>query len=139
MGYDFRNGQGHYFRANLGGWDHLMEAALAFEWKPAGTSPPEFDEGGPVPCDDTCEARWEGGYFGNDYQRVTEEDARELAAALRRAIAAAEGIKADKAAKVEFSEWLNLSARAENAAKNLNVSFARKFAEYCDQGGFLIG
>lgn len=139
MGYDLHNRQGDYFRANISGWDHLTEAALAFEWKPAGTLPPQFDEGGRVTCYDTFEARWEGGYFSNDHQRVTEEDARELAAALRRAIAAAEGIEADKFAKVEFSEWHNLSARAENAAKNLNVSFVRKFAEYCEKGGFLIG
>jgi hypothetical protein len=70
---------------------------------------------------------------------VTQEDARELAAALRRAIAAAEGIKKDKVAKVELSDWHNLSARAENAAKNLDVSFVGKFAEYCEEGEFLIG
>jgi hypothetical protein len=46
MGYDLRNRQGDYFRANTSGWDHLTEAALAFDWKPAGTLPPEFDEGG---------------------------------------------------------------------------------------------
>lgn len=37
MGYDLWNGQGHYFRANIGGWDHLFQAALAFGWKPASS------------------------------------------------------------------------------------------------------
>ena len=116
MGYDLRNKQGDYFGANIGAWDHLTEAALAFDWKPAGTLHPIDDEFGGEPFL-TFEARWDGGYFSNDYQRVTDEDASELAAALRRAIAAAEGIKADEAAEVEFSEWHNLSTRAENAAR----------------------
>ena len=136
MGYDLRNEQGDYYGANIGAWGHLTEAALAFDWKPAGTLHLIDDEGGGKRYE-TFEAR--GGYFSNDYQRVTDEDARELAAALRRAIAAAEGIKAAKTAKAEFSDWHNLSARAENAARTLNVRLVRTFAEYCEKGGFQIG
>ena len=138
MGYDLRNKQGDYFGANIDAWDHLAEAALAFDWKPAGTLHPTDNELSGEPLE-RFEARWIGGYLSNDYQRVTDEDARELAAALRRAIAAAEKIKADEAAKVEFIGWHRLSARAKYAAKNLNVRFVREFAEYCEKGGFRIG
>jgi hypothetical protein len=139
MGYDLYNKRGDYFGANIAAWDHLTEAALAFDWKPAGTLPPQFDEGGPVTCYDTFEARWEGGYFSNEFQRVSDEDARNLAVALRQAIAAAEGIKGDETARVKFSEWNNLPARAENAARSLNVRFVRRFVKYCEKGAFQIG
>lgn len=131
MGYDLRNEQGNYFGVNGNAWDHCFEAAIAFDWKPAGTLPPEDEF--------EFECRWSGRYFGNDYQRVTDEDARKFAAALRKAIAAAIGVKKDEAVTVEFRDWNYLSARARNAAKNLNVRFVSAFAEYCEKGGFRIG
>lgn len=120
MGYDFWSKQLGPFCANVSGWDHLTEAALAFGWKPAGTHATRTD-GKPL----------NGTYFSNDDQIVTEEDARELAGALRRAIAAAED--------GDSIEVANLSARAENAMKSLDVSYVREFAEFCEQGAFRIG
>jgi hypothetical protein len=41
MGYDLRNVEtGKYFRANIWAWGHLLEAAIAFGWEPAGTLSP---------------------------------------------------------------------------------------------------
>jgi hypothetical protein len=45
-------------------------------WEPLGTEPPESWEW----------REWSGSYQSNDYQRVTEEDARNLADALERAL-----------------------------------------------------
>ena len=125
MGYDLQS-KHDYFSATNGNWDYLTETALAFGWQPAGTVYPIHNEDGGKSYE--AGETWSGGYFTNDFQRVTDNDARELAAALRRAIAAAEG-----------TEARHLSARAENAMKNLNVSFVRKFAEFCEGGGFRIG
>jgi hypothetical protein len=141
MGYDLHNTEtGDYFCANGGGWNCSFEAGLAFNWKPAGTLHPINDENGGAEYF-AFEAQWEGVYFTNDYQRVTTQDAAAWAAALRRAIHAAEIVTKDSDNFVSSSE-LYLTARQENCARTLNnksLEFLRKFADYCDKGGFDIG
>ena len=73
MGVDLF-GKGQSLGLNWHGWRESFEVALEFGWRPAGTEVPEDFEG-----------LWEGSYFSNDGQRVTEADACALAAALLRA------------------------------------------------------
>jgi hypothetical protein len=55
-------------------WVHLLRLATLSGWHPADTLPPEE-------ADD-----WDGNYCTNDGQRVADEDARNLAEALERAL-----------------------------------------------------
>ena len=66
-------------------WRNMLDLALMNGWVAAGTLPPDYAtqgfEGIGFP-----EKAWGGSYSGNDWQRVTVEDARSLAAALGRAL-----------------------------------------------------
>ena len=67
-------------------WRSCFRIASAFGWSPAGTAPPDdFDE---VRRAANPTVKWDGGYFSNDYQRVTDADAKDFAAALFRALRA---------------------------------------------------
>jgi hypothetical protein len=66
---------------NSSAWQYCLDAAKAFGWVPAGT------EAGRTPPG----REWSGGYFTNDFQVVTDIDARNLASALDQAIAALKG------------------------------------------------
>ena len=70
MGMDLYGPQG-YFRTDGGTWCNWLDAAEEHGWKPAGTEKP-----------DHCDGEWDGGYDSNDYQRVTDEDAKALSKAL---------------------------------------------------------
>jgi hypothetical protein len=61
-------------------WGKLLELGRLYDWKPAGTLPPEsdFEEG-------TADS-WDGNYVVNGGERVTAEDAAGWAAALERAL-----------------------------------------------------
>jgi hypothetical protein len=79
MGMDL-SGAGGAFRFPNHGWRAVLALAHDYGgWVPAGTQAPRFDDGPP-------EDDWSGTYFSNDYQRVTAEDARNLAEALERAL-----------------------------------------------------
>jgi len=81
MGYDLSNEKGHGYRWNIWGWGSVFNLALSYDWQPLGT---ELDlsylnEGG----DGDYEGEeWEGGYFSNDGQLVSKEDAEGFAKAL---------------------------------------------------------
>ena len=63
------------------GWRSCSEVAQRFGWRPAGTAPATWDDGGPIPL--TRRDRQEHGtYFSNDYRSVTDSDAWALADAL---------------------------------------------------------
>ena len=55
-------------------WGQLLRLAQSYGWAPAGTVLDEPD------------VDWSGGYHTNDWQRVTADDARNLADALSRAL-----------------------------------------------------
>jgi hypothetical protein len=110
MGYDLYNKHGDYFRANAESWRSLLNTAKKHGWKPAGTLAPEFNEGGDT--SDFDKAKWAGGYFTNDFQRVSDDDARNIAAALR---------KAFETDKFSHEEW-----------------YIRHFVAYCQNGSFVI-
>jgi hypothetical protein len=75
VGMDLHGPQG-YWSCNWRAWRFLLNAAQEFGWQPRGTLPPH-----------DCEGEWKGGYYSNDWQEVTPEDARELGEALQKAIA----------------------------------------------------
>jgi hypothetical protein len=86
MGVDLYGKQGHmYF--NWTGWRKILALANQYGWQPMGTQAPgpllsvEGEELEPGWNDDD----WKGDYFSNDRQRVTAEDAVNIAAALERA------------------------------------------------------
>lgn len=72
-------GAGGYLQG--GCWLLILEVAEKHGWKPLGTLAPMFldEDDNLVSCelDD-----WDGNYWTNDYQIVTEEDARGIANAL---------------------------------------------------------
>jgi hypothetical protein len=65
-----------YFR--VGTWGSLLRMAYSYGWEPAGTQP------GPVYGD--SDRLWDGDYFTNSGQVLTNEDAAALADALERAL-----------------------------------------------------
>ena len=90
---------------NNNGCCTLLNAAERHGWEPVGT----------VPGDDWRDAEeWSGGYFTNDGQRVTKEDALALAIAIEKAVAENDP---------ELKEF-PLRCMA--------------FAEFCREGGFEI-
>jgi hypothetical protein len=77
---NFKNGDWCSF--NLFNWSWVLSLAFAFDWRPAGTAAPTFNEGGE--CDP--DPNWDGRYCYSDYQEVTEPDARAIGEALHRAL-----------------------------------------------------
>jgi hypothetical protein len=116
MGMDF---QGHGdASSSLQTWVAVYNVALAFGWKPAGTVAPEMFPG---------PGRWDGTYFTSDFQKVRDDDAIALAAALRRALAALEARK--RLTKKQTEAWGN---------KTITIAAVLKFAELAEKGHFAI-
>src|SRR4051812_47968129 len=73
------SGAGGYFRWLNSGWADILELGQTCGWVPTGTGPPRGER----------KANWgDGSYFGNDGQLFYARDARALADALERALAA---------------------------------------------------
>ena len=101
-------------RFSAGAWDYCLEVAVAFGWKPAGTVTP-LDFSG----------EWSGTYCSNDFQIVTDKDARALAAALHRAIFA-------------LSTNQTQTENQTKACKGGSVELLRELADFADEGTFAI-
>lgn len=82
MGYDLSNGN-DVFRWNIWSWGSVINLALAYGWKPTGTTM-EYEED----CFDSIEdyerfiEEFGGEYFGNNGQAVDAEDAKAMGEAL---------------------------------------------------------
>jgi hypothetical protein len=117
---------GHSLRYNWAGWEFLFDTAVHFGWKPAGTEAPNLEFLDPD-TEEVIEERsvpkdqWDGGYFGNDYQQVTDEDAAAWAAALYRALEAFDAL--DGQAVMTPDE----------------AALVREFADAASRHGFGIG
>jgi hypothetical protein len=94
MGMDL-SGKGGYFRFSNDAWYAALELAHEHGWEPAGTKPPEIAVYAPdgttvdeeVPrVERQAYEDWDGDYFYNDDRLVTDEDARNIADALERAL-----------------------------------------------------
>ena len=76
MGMDFCSDSGRCFSISAIGWGNFFDIALENGWAPRGTEkgpPPLFPAG----------LEWEGGYFTNDFQYVTPQDAAAMADAIQ--------------------------------------------------------
>ena len=77
MGMDLY-GTGGYFRFNNAGWRQVLTLAQASGWEPRGTEVPNRE--------DFDASWWDGAYLVNSGQRVTDEDAKAIAEALKEAL-----------------------------------------------------
>lgn len=87
----------------------MLETSLRHGWKPAGTSRPPLRLDLDV-VDQTPERPWDGSYRSPLGQIVLRQDAKAMAAALRRALSH----------RVKFSEA------------------GKAFVNFCEQGGFIL-
>jgi hypothetical protein len=102
MSYEILGKSGKYWTCHQTSWQNYLTIAIAFGWVPEGAFF-KNDEGGfgPHPS---------GSYLGNDWQLVTDEDARAFAAALNLAIDtvnAGSPLTADQAAALKEFEIIN--------------------------------
>jgi hypothetical protein len=112
MGVDLFDHGGASF--NWHGWRHCLEIAEKFGWVPAGTEAPSWNEGGEIlPADRDLE--WSGSYCSNDYQSVTDADAKAIARALFRALGAVGTDQTLRAEQLAALEEANLDVIAKLA------------------------
>jgi hypothetical protein len=80
MSYEILGSSGQYWSCNQLAWRDYLKVATAFGWTP---------EGAFFKCDEIGSGEHpSGSYLGNDWQIVTDDDARATAAALNLAVAA---------------------------------------------------
>src|SRR5262245_36340842 len=116
MGMDLLGEHGSE-RFSARGWRECLERAIEFGWTPEGTvASPDF------PGD------WQGGYGTNDWQLVTDSDARGLGEALLRAAAVLSAVRANEIPNDKWPE--------ENLESELDR--LRTFANFAIKGGFII-
>lgn len=80
MGMDLRAANGKYACTSAAHWFDLLKKAEELGWEPMGTVLTRDY----YPYSDDDIAKWPGRYVSNDAQVILEEDAKALAAALRR-------------------------------------------------------
>lgn len=97
-------------------WDGCLELAVAFGWKPAGTTAPYYHEG-----------PWSGTYSSNDCQGVSDKDACAISEALYRALTA-----------LKPKQKLTAKQRRAWSNKYVGVVSVCRFAEYAAKGRFEI-
>jgi hypothetical protein len=97
-------------------WHYCLDVAIAFGWKPAGTIAPRDFTGD-----------WCGRYYGNDFQIVTNKDARALAAAVHRAVYA---LSTKQALTKDQAKVCDVDGES--------VYILRKLADYAAGGTFTI-
>jgi len=104
-------------------WAESLDLAEAFGWRPAGTLHPlvQWSAG----------REWDGNYWANDWQRVTDEDAHQLGVALYKAVAA-----------IETAVEMTVTQKGALARLGLGLSTAeslKRIADFVSRGGFGIG
>lgn len=135
MGYDLENGVGRTWGTNSPGWRLALHLAKQFGWRPAGTEPPaERDPGRP----------WDGRYFGNEGQRVSEIDARNLRAALLATLDSPEFHQLVVDFQAQYREYLEAGSTATvkltlapGSAEEIRAMVA-ELADFCSGGAFEI-
>ena len=134
MGMDisFRRGE---FRCSARFWVECLTLAEVFGWNPAGTEAPSGCQ--PCSADD-----WGGNYWTNDYQQVTDDDARAFAAALRRGI---EAVMMETPLTIEQAQAVKVFEKTETdllspgiEIKTTSVARIAQIAALASKGGFII-
>jgi hypothetical protein len=147
MGMDLLGSHGDE-RFSLSDWCMCLERSIEFGWNPEGTVAPK---------EHVCE--WNGGYHSNDFQLVTDRDARALGEALLRAIAtlSAQANLEKRRAQIRIVSMAQLAdpvgiertdrARSAQADVDLfapgnprdaELGCLRRLADYALKGGFVI-
>ena len=100
MGHDLKNSKGGYRRFGVDSWWCMQDLAKRHGWKPQGTvlntdiqyqlrggnlDDPEINQELWREAENDVKS-WPGSYATNDFQWVTEEDARNMADALEKAV-----------------------------------------------------
>ena len=144
MGYDLYNNNIKYFRFNFYWWKYVLTIAINYGWKPKGTI--------------NDEDNWESmDYVTNSAQIVEEDDAKNLAKALRSSMIdiPSTRIVYNSMEKInsydEFRETIinhfnkELSNDKEDFVEALAVfsgpeakNYLHEFIEFCEEGGFSI-
>lgn len=126
MGFDLMHkkslGKDAEFSINWTGWRLALEIAEKYGWKPEGTVMEEnfLGTGDKASKVSDENKNWNGTYYSNDFQRVTEADASKLGKALKRAV-------------TKKRKLTNLSQDAIDW-----VDYLDKLADFCLAGDFLI-
>jgi hypothetical protein len=122
--YDFTNIKSEFYFSVME-WHKILELAQKFGWKPKGTSSNRIMKSFAGNWDN-----WDGNYFSFANQLVDEDDAKNLADALKRAIKdipnVRPNISTDKMSLLEL--WSGRKFK-----KHL-----RKFITFCEEGIFII-
>jgi hypothetical protein len=104
MSFDLLGINGGSWSYNNSAWFYCLKIAQAHGWEPLGTRITEHNpelRGEPI----TEEmAAWRGGYSSIDWQTVTDEDAKALAAALDRALGAASYAEDERQVLTELAD-----------------------------------
>ena len=152
-----------YFRWNIWGWSPILMLAARYGWEPEGTIIPRLSEEEAKKHNVSDEDRdrhneecddWEGDYFGNNGQLVTEEDALNMAKALEDSLddipdqpIPVPGQKDD--GMISLTDAANTKHRNSMAAGNLpslilnfsgkeNKDYIRQFITFLRLGGYSI-
>ena len=139
MGYDLYNNNNKYFRFNFYWWKYVLTIAINYGWKPKGTI--------------NDEDNWESmDYVTNSAQIVEEDDAKNLAKALRSSMIdipstriAYKSITINscddfyekiKTYKKQFKDDLGEAFAGFSGTEAKN--YLHEFIEFCEEGGFSI-
>lgn len=145
MGYSLQSNNKHFY-ANTLAFSKLLHLAYIFGWHPRGTEPPSFDEGGSIPIG-SCD--WDGSYFGNSFQFVTEEDAKEIAVSLKKSLQYIPDTYEGESLRKLVDECMFLGRKEfdqmSEGEKDQFLSaftgledYLKKFIDFCEDGGFLV-
>lgn len=156
MSFGLQGRHGH-FGANNFCWTSLLLLAHRYGWKPAGTTLSEEFlraemKGGKLKgrsLDEaiaTAKTAWQGTYFSNDLQCVSDEDAIGIADALSRAFP--DLPEAEQELKMTVLEHpdggsltypdLKCDATVMAVFSGANRTYVKEFIAFCRRGGFCI-
>ena len=138
MGMDL-SGAGGYFRWSGTGWGDILALGEEYGWVPAGTGPPPG----------VLKADWPNGtYYSNDGQRFYARDARALADALERALAAPPAAAPPRTRPAQSVDHVVAALTGKNRPKKGRVpvgrfnpdeaGYIREFIEFCRAGSIRI-
>jgi hypothetical protein len=143
MGMDLR-GAGGNFRFPVHGWSAVLHLARDFGgWEPQGTEPPEYYRQRALADGEPLD--WSGTYGTNDYQQVTEADARNLADALERALRHVPRERTWEKGVIHLPEGGIVETMPDDLNPPEHFSgpegrrYLEEFIRYCRAGSFVIG
>ncbi|MHB0971528.1 MAG: hypothetical protein ACYC7A_20780 [Thermoanaerobaculia bacterium] len=129
---DLRNDAGDEFRVSGTGWAFYLNLAEIYGWSPKGTErPPDY----PV------FKVWPGVYDRNEGQRVTDDDAANLATAFEAASGDPELATKSQNLAVELTASLRRATGYESISVDVpddHVEYLDRLAEFVRKGSFVI-